>query len=70
AWSYAVTGGADAAVRVWNIATGACAHVLEGHRTEILDVRSTSDGRYLLSRSRDRTARLWELDWELAVPER
>ncbi|WP_436497003.1 WD40 repeat domain-containing serine/threonine protein kinase [Actinokineospora sp. HUAS TT18] len=62
---FAVTGGTDTTVRVWDTATGRCLRVLEGHRAGLSAVSVSADGRYVLSGGGDGVARLWELDWEL-----
>jgi WD40 repeat protein len=67
---FAVSAGGDATVRVWDVSTGACLCVLEGHRKSASGVAVSSDGRFVLSWGLgDGTARLWELDWELAARE-
>jgi WD40 repeat protein len=57
-------GSGDNAIRVWDISnTGACTHVLEGHKDVVHALavmqRGTTD--YLVSGSHDQTIRLWEL---------
>jgi serine/threonine protein kinase len=42
-----------------------CLHTFEGHSREVTSVALSSDGRYALSGSGDRTLRLWQLDWVL-----
>ncbi|MGW3951827.1 WD40 repeat domain-containing serine/threonine protein kinase [Streptomyces sp. NPDC004752] len=64
---FAVSGGVDGSVRVWDADSGACVHVFNGHEGEVRALALTPDGRYVLSGGADGTLRLWELDWELAV---
>ncbi|WP_378286876.1 protein kinase domain-containing protein [Actinomadura rugatobispora] len=60
---FAVIGGTDAMLRVWNLRNGR-GTVLHGHRKEINDLALTPDGRHVVSGSADGTVRLWEFDWE------
>ncbi|MEU9507387.1 protein kinase [Micromonospora sp. NPDC048170] len=57
-----LSGGSDAAVRVWDLEAGTCLQVLEGHQHMVESVRLSDDGRRALSSSRDGTVRLWDLD--------
>jgi WD40 repeat protein len=47
-------------LRIWDVATGECTHVLEGHECEILDVAWSPDGKLLATGSRDHDVRLWD----------
>ncbi|WP_224242448.1 WD40 repeat domain-containing protein [Hyalangium gracile] len=49
-------------VRIWDVATGECLHVMEGHETEVLDVAWSADGKRLASGSRDHDARIWDAE--------
>ena len=42
--------------------TGDCLNILEGHIDGITSVHLSSDDRYVLSGSRDNTARLWDVE--------
>ncbi len=57
----------DVPIRIWNIFTGECIRTLQGHEHDIRAVALTPNARFLISGSSDKTLRLWELDWELAV---
>ena len=59
-----LSGSKDKTIRLWNLKTGQCVHVLKGHSDEVLCV-CASPGAQVLSASADRTVRLWFLDWEL-----
>jgi len=48
-------------VRVWDVETNQCIHVLHGHTDIIIHFNLSSDEQYLLSGSRDKTARVWDL---------
>ena len=64
----------DASVRVWDMHTAACIHMLEGHQLEVtcMDVAHPSEGSgaggssgngvCLVTGSADKTARCWYLD--------
>jgi WD40 repeat protein len=55
------TGGGDGLVRIARTSDGAAAGTLAGHEDRVLDVAfSPGDGRWLLTASRDRTARVWD----------
>lgn len=56
-------------ITVWCVRTGALVHTLETGQSGVLAIQVTQDGRYLLVGGFEGAASLWELDWELAVPE-
>ena len=58
----ALTASHDGTARVWELRSGACAHVLEGHGGRLSAVHASADGRRALTASDDGTARLWDLD--------
>ncbi len=49
-------------VRIWDVATGECTHVLDGHECEVLGVAWSPDGTRLASGSRDHDVRLWDAE--------
>jgi WD40 repeat protein len=57
----AVSAGADATVRLWDLATGACLQTLLGHEGRVTAVAMTPDGRLAVSAGADATVRLWDL---------
>jgi hypothetical protein len=57
---YAISGGDDKLVRVWDIETGRCLHALAGHAHFVSSVCMSTDGALILSASWDTTLRLWE----------
>ena len=50
-----VSGSTDRTIRVWNIATGACQHILYGHTSTVRCLALHSD--IVVSGSRDATVR-------------
>jgi hypothetical protein len=57
-----VTGSCDRDVRVWNVKTGECTHVLHGHTSTIRCLK-VLDGRPIaVSGSRDATLRVWDIE--------
>ena len=48
-------------MRLWDIRTGKCLHLLEGHSGWIFSVTFSSDGHTLASASSDCTIKLWDV---------
>jgi hypothetical protein len=46
---------------VWDTATGACLHTLNGHSDLVMSVCFSPDGQRIVSSSRDQSARLWDV---------
>lgn len=57
----ALSGSADATLRVWNIATGNCMKQFEASGL-ITSVSLSHDGKWALSGGTDKNARVWEVD--------
>ncbi|MFL6207732.1 MAG: TIR domain-containing protein [Pyrinomonadaceae bacterium] len=55
-----LTGGADKIIRLWDVETGRCLRVFEGHMERIDSVAWSADQRYALSGSDD--VRLWDVE--------
>ena len=55
------SGSYDGTVRLWDVRTGNCLSILEGHNHWVWSVAFSPDGRILASGSRDRTIKLWEV---------
>jgi RNase P subunit RPR2 len=51
----------DRTVRVWEVESGRCLHVLKGHTNTVYGVALSGDGRLALSGSGDETVRVWDV---------
>jgi small GTP-binding protein len=58
----ALIGGDDITVRLWDIETGRCLRVLEGHTKTVHGVAWSADQRRAISGSNDKTVRLWDVE--------
>ncbi len=58
----AVSGGSDNTLRVWDLESGQCLRILEGHSQGVNSVSVTPDGRRAVSGSWDKTLRVWDLE--------
>ncbi|GAA5880440.1 hypothetical protein JCM3774_005192 [Rhodotorula dairenensis] len=62
-----VSGGCDRTVRVWDVETGYCIHVLTGHTSTVRCLRVLDARPLAVSGSRDGTVRVWDIDRGRAV---
>jgi len=58
---YLVSASRDKTVKVWNVATGACAYTLVGHDNWVRDVVFHPQGQFVISVSDDRSMRVWDV---------
>lgn len=65
--STVVSAGNDGTIRVWDVRTGQCLRVLEGHTGPVRSLTVNPSGSLLLSGSDDCTIRLWNLRSGLAL---
>jgi len=56
-----VSGSDDRTVRVWEISTGKCLQILQGHTNSVFSVVFNADGNTVASGSTDQTVRLWDV---------
>jgi WD40 repeat protein len=59
---FALSGAKGRDLRLWDLASGTCARVLEGHDGVVRGVAFLPDGRWALSAAEDKTLRLWDLE--------
>ena len=56
-----MTGSSDTMVRLWDVDTGTCKQVLEGHKEEIFSCAFNYDGNTIITASKDNTCRIWKV---------
>ncbi|KAL3139891.1 hypothetical protein ABBQ38_004185 [Trebouxia sp. C0009 RCD-2024] len=56
-----LTASEDFTARVWDVVSGNCAHVLDGHTGWVVHVCTTQDGLRCATASHDGTARIWKI---------
>ncbi|MCP4106055.1 MAG: protein kinase [Desulfobacteraceae bacterium] len=62
-----VSGSDDKTVRVWDLETGQCVKILEGHTQAVDCISITPDSKTVISGSYDNTLRVWDLETEQCV---
>lgn len=66
--SFAVTGGFDCLLKVWDLRTAQCLRTLEGHQAEIYQLALSRDGTLLASTDLGSSFLAWELAWDFDFP--
>jgi WD40 repeat protein/serine/threonine protein kinase len=65
--TFAVTGGWDGLLRVWDLRSGRCLRTLEGHEAPIERIELSPDGTLLATADLGSALRVWELAWDYTV---
>jgi small GTP-binding protein len=60
--SQALSGGGDSAIRIWDLKTGRCLQVFDGHAGQVRSLAWSVDQRRALSGCADSTLRLWDTE--------
>jgi WD40 repeat protein len=64
---YALSGGKDNTIELWDVATGREIRTFRGHSDVVSSAKFTPDGRYIVSSSWDGSIRLWDVATGLEI---
>ena len=56
------TASGNGKIHIWDVATGKCMKIFEGHEGEVWSVFLSLDGKHLVSCSSDKSAKLWDTE--------
>ena len=59
---WALSGGSDKNLRLWDVNSGKCIRILDGHTGRVTSVALSTDGCWGLSGSDDQTVRMWDVN--------
>ena len=59
--SFAISGGSDKMLNMWDVSTGQCPRTFEWHSGNVFSVSLSADGKYAISGSSDNTLKLWDV---------
>ena len=59
--NHVITGSEDKTMRMWDIRSGQCIQILQGHTRDVLCVHLHRKSGYLLTGSDDQTVRIWDI---------
>ncbi|GAA6059482.1 hypothetical protein JCM10212_002225 [Sporobolomyces blumeae] len=57
-----ISGADDCKIRVWDLRSRECLHVLDGHNSVVRGLDATKDGKTLVSGGRDKVVNVWDLE--------
>lgn len=55
-----VSGSGDRSIRIWDVDSGQCLHILEGHTEGVWQLAVSQDGRFIASAAHDGLVRVWD----------
>ena len=54
-----MTASADKTCRLWDVVSGKCKQILEGHKDEIFSCAFNYDGDFIITASKDNSCKIW-----------